>query len=399
MINEQQVEKRKYQISLVIGFVFLLQLLFTKNAWLPYDFDFPVTTLIPGFDLLDAGVNKIVFYLLLSSLVFLVVKKYQKIILAFVLFFTMLLVMDNVNRFQPWLFMHIITLSVVVYCRKYAMNMLRLFLVALYLWSGFNKFNLNFAWEVFPYFMKAFGLNELFYLPPDEIGKYAMPIINHLAWIVPVTEVLIGAGLIIPRLTKTALWLGVLLHLTVLFILGPFGLNWNEVVWSWNVEFIVLLFLLFGNRILVYEPIQIRPTYRYLTGKLYFLLVMIMPAAWYFGVWPNNFSYHLYSGTNPNIRFYFEGINTKILESDLKEFTFYDVDRQQSYIMVDYYLMDKIRVPVFAEPFYFRQTAAKLCSCYGYTGSDAGLRIMDHEKFTGRLIVTDIPCSELKSGQ
>lgn len=380
-----------YWCGVVLVFTLCAQLFFTRYAWIPYHFDYPQVPLLNGFDKIPSAVCTFLFYSVFILLPLLLFQKIKKPVFIVLFIAFLVLVLNDVNRLQPWLIMNVLLLSLWVFKRNDFFFLMRVFLIALYFWSGLNKLNLSFAWEVFPYFMKAFGLNEQFYLSPEEIGNSPLPLINHLAWIVPLSEITIAIMLIAKATRVYALVGGVFLHLIIIFILGPLGLNWNSVVWLWNLEFIFLLIFLYFEQ----DWSFLKQKTKTIFFRFYFFLVALSPVIWFFGYWPHNFSYHLYSGCNPNIRFYFEGINMKIMESDLEEFTFYDTDEQQSYIMLDYYLMNKINLPVFAEEYYFKKTAAAFCECYGYDNHDAGLRIMAKAKFSGKPIIKNFPCKEL----
>ena len=395
MLNSKYFRDSYFWLGLIISSTFFLQLIFTYKAWLPLKFTYPKVGAMPGLDIFPTSVIPFFFYALLVAIVLVNIPRIAKYIFPILFILTLALVLDDINRLQPWLFMHMALLMVWLYRKKDSFLLLRIFLIALYLWSGIHKLNINFAWEVFPYFMKAFGLNAEFYLPANDIGSYALPTINHLAWIVPISEILIGLFLIFTKTKWLSIAIGIPLHLIIIYILGPLGLNWNSVVWIWNLEFIFLLLICFKHADFIMPFSQLKNWF----SRIYITIVLVCPALWYFNAWPHNFSYHLYSGYNPTIRFYFEGVNMNILESDFKEFTFYDVDKQQSFIMLDYYLMDKINIPVFAEEYYFKKTAKGFCECYKYTDNDAGLRILAREKFTGNIIIKDYPCSVLVSGK
>ena len=102
-----------------------------------------------------------------------------------------------------------------------------------YLWSGLQKFNVSFATSVFPFIIEPL-------LPPS-----ARPFAQHGAVLIPVVEAAIGVGLLLPKFRNVSVLLGLVMHLGILASIGPWGHNWNTVVWPWNFAMMALLVALF----------------------------------------------------------------------------------------------------------------------------------------------------------
>jgi hypothetical protein len=406
--------KHKILIA-VLSLSFLCCLFITQKAWIPEGVDYPRVSMIPSFELnLSVSVFTGMFWLSVLSLIGLWFERFSKI--AFIVFSLMMLLffLDSIDRFQPWFFIHYPMLAALVFMGARSIPMLQWGMAFMYFWGGVQKLNLNFAWEVFPYFMGPFGLNENFYLDPHEIGTVALPAINHLAWVIPIAEIFTAIALFIPRYRKLAIGLAVFTHLFILYTLGPLGRNWNSVVWVWNIELILLVMLLFRN-----EQKNFREHFGNLKAgiqnKFYVLIMGVFPVFWYFGFWPHALSYHLYSGYNPQINFWFSesssvkleetdstvtdidfnGVSPRILETRWIDYTFWDSDRKESFIMVDHYAMEQLNMPVFSEAYYFKILGKKLCDCFGYSGSDAGIRIKSRTKFSALIQEERMTCEEL----
>ena len=69
-----------------------------------------------------------------------------------------------------------------------------------------------------------------------------------LSVLFPVVELIGGAGLLIKRFRKAAIILLVIMHVGLLLVLGPLGLNHQPGVLLWNVSFIFQVILLFGQQ-------------------------------------------------------------------------------------------------------------------------------------------------------
>lgn len=399
----------------ILLFSLLVSLWLTHKAWIPVDVDYPRVPLLPFFDPeFPIPFLLVNFILIHVCAIAILTNKRREVALPLLLIAFLLFFIDDIDRFQPWIFVHLPMLVLLVRKGDSAIGLVRWGMAFMYFWGGVHKLNQNFAWEVFPYFMKPFGWNELFYLPSKEIGSYPLPSINHIAWIIPATEILIAFFILIPAFRRIGIVAGVAMHVFTVFILGPLGHNWNSVVWVWNVELLILLFLLFGKEI---------PTFRaslteLKTGRAAIVFTFFMgiaPVFWYSGYYPHALSYHLYSGYNPQVNFWFDKetsvrmytmpdgksdidfskVNKRIMDSKWVDFTFYDVERDESFIMADHYAMQELNVPIFAEEFYFRILGKKLCDCFGFSGDDAGIRMELRSKFSARITEKQISCREL----
>jgi hypothetical protein len=382
-------------IAAVISICFFFEMYLTLKLWYPVDVVHPRVPLIPSIPLnLPAILCGVLTLTMFVSFVLMFSRKFFKLAVIIFLVAVLILILDDVNRLQPWLFLHGLMLLVLAFGREKQTGTLRWMMIFMYLWGGINKLNLNFAWSVFPYLSTPFGFNDTFYLDMTEIGQYPMPAINHLAWIIPATEIFIAIGLIFPRFRKIAGYSAILLHLLTLFALGPLGMNTNSVVWIWNIELIVLVIILF----LVKESeVKFSDLKRSWMNRISGIITGVMPLFWYFGIWPHFISFHLYSGYNPNIEYWFVKFNEKILESGYYEngLIFTDLETNENYLLVDYQAANEINVPVFSEEIYFRYTGKKLCECYDGAGEEAGITIKARKKFTGEIVRKRYSCKEL----
>lgn len=415
-IIKAQVDNRRAELLLRLLVVSLsLSMLATFRAWVPFGVDYPRVPLFPAFDpefpLPFLFVNFLFLQICLYALLF---TSKRQVIFPLIFFSFAVFISDNVDRFQPWIFIHLPMIYLLGKHGNKSLLHCAWILIFMYFWGGINKINLAFAWDVFPYFMKPFGLNAMFYLPTDEIGTYPLPTLNHLAWLIPFAEILIAVFLLSRSRRKSGVLIAVLMHLFALFILGPLGHNWNSVVWIWNAELLLLVYLLFRSEELGGSSLLVLPLKK--AGHVFFILLFgIAPFFWYFGVYPSVLSYHLYSGYNPQVRFWmsaersvqlketdelikdidFSGVNEKILHSGWIDFTFYDVGRNESFIMVDHYAMQELNIPVMAEEYYFRVLGKKLCNCFGYNDDKAGIRIEHRSKFAAKMLERRYTCREL----
>jgi uncharacterized membrane protein YphA (DoxX/SURF4 family) len=151
------------------------------------------------------------------------------------------LVMFDQTRFQPWLYQYMMMLGVLACTRaeyapdeRFALGSLRLIVASIYIFSGLHKINYGFVYESAPWLLKP-----LRSLLPESIP------INWMCWLMPGAEIALGLLLAWPGARKPGVILAIAMHLSILLLLGPFGLDYNEVVWPWNLAMMVIVFVLF----------------------------------------------------------------------------------------------------------------------------------------------------------
>ena len=155
---------------------------------------------------------------------------------------TMSILLDQ-HRLQAWAYFALLV-SCVLACadRDREFAPLRLIVVGVYFFSALSKFDYTFAHSVGQQFLGALagllGLSIEGLAPSVRVG---------LALVFPTIELLVAVMLCVPRVRRWGVALAVLMHLTLLGILGPWGLNHHGGVLVWNAWFIVQAVLLFGQ--------------------------------------------------------------------------------------------------------------------------------------------------------
>jgi len=385
--------KRLYVLTILS---FLIQFFISLPAWYPGMTDYPN---IPAFHFLvmefPSWLQYVLFFTLIGSCSGILFEKFRSISVYIFIIAVSVLVLEDINRLQPWLWIHgLLLLFWSISSPDKIYGITRFVLVCMYFWSGIYKLNLNFAWEVFPYYMKAFGLGEYFFLPFEELGNFPMPMINHLAWIVPLSELTIAA-LLMSKYFKAGVYLAVSLHLVILLLLGPLGNSWNEVVWVWNLEIIFLLFFVFRTENKF--SFSFASTLLKSISSALILIFAIAPAFWMIGWFPHNLSFHLYSGQNTYFHFYTKEPDRQFLEGDKQDWYIPSRKNDEILFWSFYYAMDKTKLPSFPSRYHYMITGKKLCDCYEYSGSDkAGILIYSY-KNSGSVIAEErLSCKELE---
>jgi len=262
------------------------------KLWLP-DRSYPLVPVWDGLPAVSAGVGQAWLVALLALLVTAPLLSRPGLALGLYLVGIVALGMWDQSRWQPWAYQYTAMLACLWAVpwgdptkperRRSALNACRVLLAGMYLWSGLQKFNVSFASEVFPWLIEP--------VVPEEARAFA----RHGALLPPVIEAALGVGLLVPAFRPLAV-LGVLgMHAGVLYVLGPWGHDWNSVVWPWNGAMMAFVLILFVRTPAVTLPALLWPG-RSLVHWGALVLFGVMPAFNFVGWWDSYLSAALYSG-------------------------------------------------------------------------------------------------------
>lgn len=213
------------------------------------------------------------------------------------------LVLFDQNRLQPWVYQYALmfaALAMVDWRRpdapgtRAAWAVCGLIVASIYFWSGLQKANASFGANVYPWLLEP--LRKV--LEPEAVDA-----IQRAAWAPPVLECLIGASLVFPRTRLLGLIGLTFMHLSILMVLGPWGHDFNSVVWPWNLAMIGLAWALFFRS---RDPL-FRFAWPSRLGKAVILLVCVLPGLSFFNLWDDYLSASLYSGRMRYPRIALEG--------------------------------------------------------------------------------------------
>lgn len=299
--------------------------------------------------------------------------------------------MEDIIRLQPWLYIFgliIITLVVIDPIKKedHVNFIIRLILAATYFWSGFQKLNTAFTVEIFPWLMGAFGLE-----------KFA---VNHhyLGYILAFIEMLAGIGLLIRRFEKVAGVIIIFIHLFLLIAIGPFGVNWNTVIWPWNIAMIGIIILIVPFKRSEEPHPSLYILFSQVGKQSWFWFVLILtffaPILNYFRLWDSHLSGSLYSGNNSEAIFYYDKRDREAFPETTRKLQFYYPDSDEEFLMLDQWVIHELDAPFYPEERYFREVGRKLCLKVN-DKSKAGIKITMKKKFTSEQSLKDCPCNEL----
>lgn len=207
------------------------------RLWLPHGERAPHVPVFEGLSLEGTLVGGALAGLALLALVACLVPAWQRRAVPTLLASLGLLVLADQLRFQPWAWVLGLVLGALALPRERltALAGARLVLACVYLWSGLHKLNLEFLETGYPWLIEP--LREA--LPASWDGALVAS-----AWLAPVGEALLGLALLTRRGAPAARLGVVAMHVFILAMVGPWGHDWNAVVWPWNLAMVGLVLLL-----------------------------------------------------------------------------------------------------------------------------------------------------------
>ncbi len=152
-----------------------------------------------------------------------------------------LMLLDQ-HRCQPWAYQWLLMTVVLAWARHdLAIGLLRLLTISIYVHSAVSKCDWSFCQGLGHDFWNVLRFQLAGMRDGNEVADGWWPLLF------PAGEFLVALGLIWPRSRRWALWLATAMHLGLLHILGPWGLQHSSGVLIWNLFFIVQNWVLFSG--------------------------------------------------------------------------------------------------------------------------------------------------------
>tara|TARA_Y100001968_G_scaffold231835_1_gene214551 strand:+ start:1364 stop:2593 length:1230 start_codon:yes stop_codon:yes gene_type:complete len=195
----------------------------------------------------------------------------------------------NQHRLQPWAFHLLLGAFVFAACSiRQGTSLLRLLTISIYTFSAAGKFDYQFMETVGQEFLVATtGLINL------NSTQWDPSLSSKATLLFPLAEILVAVLLIRPRSRKAGIALAILLHLSIITLLSPLGLGHKPGVIIWNGLFVVLVPLLFSDKLNSTQPAETT-----FSGQLAAILVLaasLLPAVEPLGKYDHWLAWGLYS--------------------------------------------------------------------------------------------------------
>jgi hypothetical protein len=270
------------------------------------------------------------------------------------------LVVFDINRLQPWFLQYmpmLVALSLARPNGRWAGCAVAI--IGVYIWSGLQKFNATFAVQVFPWLLHPFT-----------------DVFNRFWFMAPIYETGVGLLLLFPRTRKWGVYGAVAMHAFLLFALGPWGQNYDSIVWPWNVGVAAAVVTLFWRREGAVLPMAWAEPY----GKVLLLFLGAMPALNFVDRWDGFLSASFYSGKLRDGWIYLTARGVSHLPPEYREGNEGLVKESSNRFRLDIqrWSMSRLNAPPYAEPRFYAAEARKLIS-----------RGVPREEMT--LVVRDVP--------
>jgi uncharacterized membrane protein YphA (DoxX/SURF4 family) len=292
------VANRVFWLKTAVILAFCIGLSMSPALWIgPRSYPLaPVSSMLPVID----GVVAHALYVALFAFaaMALVAPKPRWFIAAFLTVIAAFCLMDQ-TRWQPWVFQYSFLLAVVALCScndaddQRALNTARLIVASTYIFSGLQKINVNFMANDFPWIVE----------PITRVFPSTLDLVDAFAIAVPFVQLAFGIGLLTQRFRRAALILAVAMHLFILAMFGPFGLDWNNIVWPWTAAMAIFDILLFSGgpefswRAIVWrgrDPVHVAAV----------VLFATLPSLSFVNLWDSYLSSALYSGNLTEAQIY-----------------------------------------------------------------------------------------------
>ena len=284
---------RIFWLKVIVVLVFCLGLALSPHLWIgPRSYP-----LAPAFDFLPQAVHPADYALFALLFVLagaiLISRRPQKFIAAFLAIVIIFCLLDQ-TRWQPWVFLYGFLLATLalfswdsddVAGRNRALNIARLIMAATYLFSGLQKANRNFIQNDFPWIVS----------PITDVIPAATRGLHWLGLVVPLIQVAFALGLLTRRFRRISLIAAVAMHVFILSMFGPLGLNWNNVVWPWTAAMAVIDIMLFtGKQEFSWRDVVCSGRHPYHAAVL--VVFVGLPLLSFANLWDSYLSAALYSG-------------------------------------------------------------------------------------------------------
>lgn len=281
------------RITLVVSLI--VSVLLSLNLWggyrsVPYAAIITQQWLKPPYDYVYTGL------LIFSWAASLFLNK-QRVFIFFSVVISILLVLMDVQRLQPWFYNYTAMLTVFIFyngrvddSNKFTAYfiILQTIFASVYFFCGLSQLN---SFFVSTDFLEI--ISPLRHL----VSERQFLFFNKLGFVTPYMLMFIGLGLVISPIRYLAITLALLMHVVLLIFLFPSAKNPNYALWLSNLSFMVILFLLFSGKT---KQRYFSPTFLFQIPFFYIvvMLFVILPFFNNSGLWPDHLSSNFKSGNN-----------------------------------------------------------------------------------------------------
>ncbi|HLW92612.1 MAG TPA: hypothetical protein VKS78_15110 [Roseiarcus sp.] len=285
-----------------------------------------------------------------------VASKPQRFIVALLAIVASFCVLDQ-TRWQPWVFLYsalLLTLALFSWesadaaGARRALNVARLIIAFTYVFSGLQKANSNFMTNGFPWIAQ----------PITKALPSTTYVFQMLAPVAPFAQMAFGLGLLTREFRRASLIAAIAMHLFILAMLGPTGLDWNNVIWPWTAAMAVFDVLLFTGKVEETGLEILRPSRPFHAIAL--LAFAVLPLLSFFNLWDSYLSAALYSGNLTEAEIYLTDAGKASLPAPIGERAL-TAPTGASVINLQRWAIEDLNVTPYPETRVFKAIARKIC--------------------------------------
>jgi len=348
---------RIFWLKAIAVVAFCLGLAMSPHLWIgPRSYPLaPVSDFLPQVGHpTDYALFAILFALAVAILVW---PRPQKLIVAFLGLIILFCLLDQ-TRWQPWVFLYgflLATLAMFSWdCedaagRNRALNIVRLIIAGTYFFSGLQKINLNFMQNEFPWITS----------PITDAFPAASPALHWLGMAAPFIQIAFALGLLTRRFRRISLFAAVAMHVFILAMFGPLGLNWNNIIWPWTAAMAVLDILLFtGKPEFYWRDVLWSGRHGYHAGML--AVFVGLPLLSFVNLWDSYLSAALYSGNITNAEIYMNDSGSESLPERFRTYLVH-TSNDTNVISIERWAIEDLNVTPYPEARVYRKIAKHLC--------------------------------------
>jgi hypothetical protein len=303
------------RITLIISLV--ISLLLSFNLW-GATRDFPTAPLVNR-DSVPLSLDFVLAGLVILCWIASTVLNKQRLFIFLALVISIVLVLFDVNRLQPWFYFYNIMLAVFLFyngrvddSNKYTSYfiILQIVFASVYFFCGLSQLNTSFVESEFPAIIAPLR---------NMLSERQFLFFTKMGLIVPYMQMFIGIGLIISGIRYLAITLALSMHFVLLIFLFPSANSSNYALWFSNLSFMLMLLLMFSGKT---KQRYFSPTF--LLQIPYFYLVaclfIVLPFFNNSGLWPDYLSSNFKSGNNKSAQISMSQNVADRLPNDLKKY-------------------------------------------------------------------------------
>jgi hypothetical protein len=213
--------------------------------------------------------------------------------------------------------------------------------------------------------------------------------LGALGTIAPVIEMTLAIGLLFPRVRSLAVAGVVVQHTLVLAMLGPFGHDWNSVIWPWNAAMMLLVPVLFagdadaGPRTVVGKPLSV-------PRAMAAIAFCLLPAFGTIGLWDPYLSANLYSRSLPQAGIVLTAAARDGLAPGIRAYVNHD-----NVLWPPTWALDELNVPPYPAARVYRSVARALCRSSSVPSGILLVISSRPDRLTGVTSETAFTCDDL----